>query len=318
MPAPASVLCRERSPSVLPGHGSRYERNEDKCGKQNSYLVKYFYKPENEVVIMDMINRNIDNGRPFDWGRTSSDYAKFRDIYPQEFYERIIRRGLCTKGQTVLDIGTGTGVLPRNMYRYGADWIGTDRSENQVRQAAVLSEGTGIHYQVAAAEELEFPDHSFDVVTACQCFWYFNHELLEPKLFRMLKPGGSLLVLYMSWLPFEDEIAGASEALVLKYNPEWSGGGETMHPIEIPDCYSEGFELIYHEEYRVSVPFTRESWNGRLKACRGIGASLTEKEIAAWEQEHRKLLDQIAPPEFPVLHYGAMAELRKREAGRKA
>lgn len=31
-----------------------------------------------------------------------------------------ISRKLCINGQRVLDIGTGTGVLPRNMYRYGA------------------------------------------------------------------------------------------------------------------------------------------------------------------------------------------------------
>lgn len=115
-----------------------------------------------------------------------------------------------------------------------------------------------------------------------------------------------------AWLPFEDKIAGASEELVLKYNPDWSGAGETVHPIGIPDCYREKFELIYHEEFPLEVPFIRESWNGRMKACRGIGASLSEKEIAMWEEEHRKLLTQIAPDEFFVLHYGAIAELRKK------
>ena len=64
---------------------------------------------------MNIINKNIDGGKPFDWGKTSEDYAKFRDIYPQEFYDKIIERKLCISGQTVLDIGTGTGVLPRNM-----------------------------------------------------------------------------------------------------------------------------------------------------------------------------------------------------------
>lgn len=260
---------------------------------------------------MNIADKNIDNGNPFDWGRTSADYAKFRDIYPEKFYRKILERNLCTDGQSVLDLGTGTGVLPRNMYRYGAKWTATDISENQIAQARILSEGMDIDYHVTATEDIDFPDDFFDVVTACQCFWYFDHETLMPKLWRMLRQGGSILVLYMAWLPFEDKIAGESEKLVLKYNPDWSGAGETVHPIWIPDCYKEKFELAYHEEFLLHVPFTRESWNGRMKACRGIGASLSEKEIADWEEEHKKLLVQIAPEKFEVLHYGAIAELKR-------
>ena len=48
-----------------------------------------------------------------------------------------------------------------------------------------------------------------------------------------------------------------------------------------------------------------------MKACRGIGASLTEKEISMWEQQHMQLLKQIAPNEFDILHYVAIAELKK-------
>lgn len=80
---------------------------------------------------MEIIEKNIDGGKSFDWGRVSCDYAKYRDIYPKEFYDKIINRSLCIKNQTVLDLGTGTGVLPRNLYSYGAKWIGTDISENQ-------------------------------------------------------------------------------------------------------------------------------------------------------------------------------------------
>lgn len=259
-----------------------------------------------------MVNKNIDGGKPFDWGRASSDYAKFRDIYPREFYQKIMERKLCLAGQTVLDVGTGTGVLPRNMYPYGAKWTATDISENQIEQAKILSKGMDIEYYATPAEDINFPDHSFDVITACQCFWYFKHEVVMPKFYRMLKQGGSVLVLYMAWLPFEDEIAGASEKLVLKYSPNWSGAGETIHSIDIPACYKENFELAYHEEFVLEVPFTRDSWNGRMKACRGIGASLTEEEISMWEQEHRRLLESIAPDKFKILHYGAIAELRKR------
>ena len=260
---------------------------------------------------MNIVNKNIDGGKAFDWGKTSHDYAKFRDIYPQDFYNKIIKRKLCVYGQTVLDIGTGTGVLPRNMYRYGAKWIGTDISEKQIEQAVILSKGMNIDYYAMPAEDLQFSDNSFDVITACQCFWYFNHEQIMPKIYRMLKPNGKILVLYMAWLPFEDKIANASETLVLKYSPGWSGAGETIHPIFIPECYNEKFELIYHEEYPLEVHFTREIWNGRMKACRGVGVSLSEDEINAWEQEHTKLLSEIAPDEFDVLHYAAIAELKK-------
>lgn len=259
---------------------------------------------------MEIRNSEIDGGKAFDWGRISEDYAKFRDIYPNEFYEKIAERGLCVGGQRVLDIGTGTGVIPRNMQRFGARWTGTDISENQIEQARRLSEGMDIDYYALPAEKLNFADGTFDVITACQCFWYFDHEVIMPKVHRMLKPGGRLLVLYMAWLPFDDEIARKSEELVLKYSPKWSGAGETIHPIFIPELYFDKFELIYREEYPLNVRFTRDSWNGRMKACRGVGASLSAEQIADWESEHRALLEKIAPPEFDIRHYAAMAELR--------
>lgn len=260
---------------------------------------------------MNITDKNIDGGKAFDWGRTSEDYAKFRDIYPQEFYDHILARGLCRDGQKVLDIGTGTGVIPRNLYRYGAHFTGADISENQIAQAKRLSEGMDISYVVSPTEELSFPDASFDVITACQCFWYFKHEQTAPNFHRMLKPGGHLLVLYMAWLPFEDPIAGASEDLVLKYSPTWTGKEETVHPISISSAYDPYFKLVHHEEYRLPVHFNRDTWNGRLKACRGVGASLSEPEIASWEKEHRALLSKIAPEEFDVLHYAALAELER-------
>ena len=160
---------------------------------------------------------------------------------------------------------------------------------------------------------LNFPENSFDVITACQCFWYFNHEKVMPNLYRMLKPDGKLLVLYMAWLPYEDEIAGKSEELVLKYSPEWSGAGEKLHPIHIPDCYKLKFDIIEREEYLLDVHFTRETWHGRMKACRGVGASLTQEEIGKWEEEHLKMLSECTPEEFDVRHYAALAELQAKK-----
>ena len=263
---------------------------------------------------MDIKNAAIDGGKAFDWGRTSEDYAKYRDIYPPVFYEKILGRGLCKEGQRVLDIGTGTGVIPRNMYRYGAKWTGTDIAENQILQAKRLAaeQGMDITFLTCPTEELSFPDGSFDVITACQCFWYFDHKRVCPALRRMLAPGGKLVLLFMAWLPLEDPIAGASEKLILQYNPGWTGCGETRKPIWIPDVALETFDLLEHEEYDVNVPFTRESWHGRMRACRGVGASLSPEELARWETDHRALMD-TAPESFEILHYAAISVLRRKD-----
>ncbi|WPK76571.1 class I SAM-dependent methyltransferase [Eubacterium callanderi] len=256
----------------------------------------------------------IDNGRGFDWGRASRDYARYRDIYPREFYQKILDMGACVKGQRVLDMGTGTGVLPRNLYPYGAAFTGIDISENQIQQAILLAEEqrAEIDFFCMHAEKMDLPDLSFDVVTACQCFTYFDHEALAPRLSKILCAQGRLIVLYMAWLPFEDPVAGQSEALVLKYNPEWTGCGEKRHPIAIPEIYSQYFTIESQEVFDLRVPFSRESWNGRMKACRGIEASLPEEDIAAFDAEHRHLLAAAAPEKFKVRHYAAISVLRKR------
>ena len=263
---------------------------------------------------MNIVDKRIDAGKAFDWGKTSKEYAKYRDIYPERFYLSITERGLCVKGQNVLDVGTGTGVIPRNMYRYGATWTGTDISAEQIEQAEILAKRAGmkIDFIACPAEQIDFPEMSFDVVTACQCFWYFDHEKVMPLFSRLLKTGGTLLVLYMAWLPSEDLIAGESEKLILKYSPGWTGAGEHRHPNWIPEIACEYFDLTEREEYDLKVPFTKETWHGRIKASRGIGASLSADELQKWDREHRDMLDRTAPEEFEVLHYAAITVMKKK------
>ena len=41
----------------------------------------------------------IDNNNDFDFGKTSGNYARFRDIYPRSMYDKLIGMGvgtLCT------------------------------------------------------------------------------------------------------------------------------------------------------------------------------------------------------------------------------
>ena len=54
--------------------------------------------------------------------------------------------------------------------------------------------------------------------------------------------------------------------------------------------------------YDETIPFTRESWRGRMRALRGIGASLSTDNVRAFDQEHEVLLNDIVSAEFNILH----------------
>lgn len=192
-----------------------------------------------------------------------------------------------------------------------------DISENQIAFAEELSKEAGmkISFLVSAAEAVDFPDESFDVIIACQCFMYFDKEILLPEIHRMLKRDGHFAVLFMAWLPEESEIAKTSEEMVLKYNPSWTGGHMTRYALGTPSWCQGLFEPVHMLAYDLPVTFTRDSWHGRMKACRGIGASsLKRDEIAAWEREHMEYM-QTVPEVFDILHYVTILDVKKRNGG---
>jgi hypothetical protein len=54
--------------------------------------------------------------------------------------------------------------------------------------------------------------------------------------------------------------------------------------------------------FDADIPFTAESWRGRMRACRGVGATLDAAQVAAFDAEHAALLARIAPAEFAIPH----------------
>ena len=261
---------------------------------------------------------HIDHGEAFDWGRASEAYAKYRDIYPPAFYQRILELGLCLEGQQALDLGTGTGVLPRNLARYGARWTGVDLSDNQIAEAKRLAaeQGLDIRFFAAPAEQTGLPDGAFDVVTACQCWTYFDQTKVLPEITRLLKPQGRFLILFMAWLPFESEIALQSERLVQQYNPNWTGGGIRRSQTQPPAWAEKWFDCLHCEDHALDVAFTRESWHGRMFACRGVGASgLPEEQIAAFARAHWAYMPSV-PETFVIPHYVTLLDFRKKDTAR--
>ena len=241
----------------------------------------------------------IDSGNAFDFGKTSENYAKYRDIYPQSLYEKLALLGVGRQGQQILDLGSGTAVLPVNMAHTGAQFTATDISDNQIRCGAQLVREKGltnIRFHVCAAEDTGFAESTFDAVTAVQCFQYFHAEKAAAEIYRVLKPGGLFGKIFMDWLPREDAVIAEMERLVLRYNPGWSGAGFDKFRYHYPDWAEGRFQIDTVHSYNVTLPFTREAWLGRVLSCRGVGAGLPPAQTAAFAEEYRALLENYAEP----------------------
>ncbi|GHU43791.1 hypothetical protein FACS1894111_09980 [Clostridia bacterium] len=259
--------------------------------------------------------KNIDNNKFFDFGRTSENYGKYRDIYPTSLYDKLLLFGAVKSGNKVLDVGSGTAVLPRNMYHSNADFTASDISEEQIavgKKLALSSDMDKINFKVCGADDTGFENESFDTITAIQCFHYFDTNTVIPELLRILRAGGLLCKVFMDWKPYEDPILAEMEALVLKYNPNFTGNGFKEFHYNYPQWATGSFEIETIHSYDEFLPFSKEAWIGRVLTCRGVGASLPSEKIAEFEKEYLELLGKYEDTILNLKHQIHIEIYRKK------
>ena len=245
---------------------------------------------------------------PVDFGRHSRDYAEQRPGPPDTFYDRLDR--LCPlPGARALDLGTGPGVIALELAARGAIVVGIDISENQIDAARELADLRGLaaacRFEVGSAEETKQPDASFDLVTAGTCWHWFDHGRALAEVARVLAPRGLLAIANYTYLPHYSELARASEALVVKWNPGWKLAGFNGLFPGLVDAVAANPAMRLREQfcYDHDRAMTHAGWRGRMRTCNGVGSGGMDAEtVARFDADLAALLAERYPEPLRIPH----------------
>ena len=245
-------------------------------------------------------------GKQIDFGRTAADYGRHRAGFPPAFFERLAAMDILRPGVRALDLGTGTGTIARGLAIRGCDTTGLDRSVSLIAEAKRLDREAGVtvRYVSASAEETGLPSASFDLVTAGQCWHWFERSRAAAEARRILGTGGRIVIAHFDWIALPGNVADVTEKLIEQHNPKWNlGGGMGLHPRWLADLSIAGFRYIETFSFDLEVPYTHESWRGRIRASAGIGASLDADAVERFDAEMAAMLDEKFPGDpLHVLH----------------
>ncbi len=134
---------------------------------------------------------------------STGDYDRLASYGSAAEAARLLRFAGVRRGDRVLDVGTGSGIVAIAAAQRGARATGVDPTPallEKARENAAIANEDGIEWQHGAAERLPFPDASFDaVVSQFAHMFATDPAAAAAEMLRVLKPGGCLA--FAAWVP---------------------------------------------------------------------------------------------------------------------
>jgi ubiquinone/menaquinone biosynthesis C-methylase UbiE len=129
------------------------------------------------------------------WLMTLGREARFR--------ERVLQFARLSTGESVLDVGCGTGsvaIIAKGQVGAGGTVSGIDASPEMIARAQKKARTAGVEvtFKNAAAQALPFPNAQFDVVLSTLMLHHLPRDARQQcagEMRRVLKPGGRVLAL---------------------------------------------------------------------------------------------------------------------------
>jgi 2-polyprenyl-3-methyl-5-hydroxy-6-metoxy-1,4-benzoquinol methylase len=159
-----------------------------------------------------------DDPEYFDgWGcNLEFDYDRFDPTVHQQVQNYIDFIGKYTNGKSLLDVGTGSGLLPQAARTRGYEVEGTDLSRH-VSENVPAKAGFPIHHGMI--EDIEFP-RKYDIITMLHVLEHTSNPLSTLERCRdLLNEGGYVVVVVPNYQSLDSRIKNLLSALKLKSRP---------------------------------------------------------------------------------------------------
>ncbi|WP_326568259.1 methyltransferase domain-containing protein [Amycolatopsis rhabdoformis] len=138
------------------------------------------------------------------FGIDAERYDRARPRYPAELITQLTQAG----PKEVLDIGTGTGIVARQLQEKGKTVLGVEPDERM----AEFARRQNLDVEVATFEEWDPKGRTFDLLTAGQAWHWVDPEKGGEKAAEVLKPGGVLALFWHLFVPPPDIARAFGEA----------------------------------------------------------------------------------------------------------
>ncbi|HAX47395.1 MAG TPA: class I SAM-dependent methyltransferase [Ignavibacteria bacterium] len=150
------------------------------------------------------------------------NYIKYRPSYPAEVIEYLKSEGILRSDSVIADIGSGTGISAELFLKNGNAVYGVEPND-AMREAAekLLSAYSNFESINATAEETSLADNSFDLITCAQAFHWFDIPKVKIEFKRILKPTGSVCLIWNERILDGNSFLVAYEKLLLKYGTDY-------------------------------------------------------------------------------------------------
>lgn len=146
------------------------------------------------------------------------NYVKYRPSYPAEIFSVFAAEMNWTPESVVADVGSGTGISTRPFLERGNTVFGVEPNAEMRRAAEdFLASFPKFRSINGTAEATTLPDASVDIVVAAQAYHWFDGPRARDEFERILKPGGSVALIWNERLLDANEFLIEYEALLKEF-----------------------------------------------------------------------------------------------------